>query len=155
MRLKGWTLLWGQHIGQGGCYFVRRWTIETPAGRGLRLHHFLPDVEEMVPHDHPWWFITFVLRGGYVDVTTREGREVKRDVIRAPSVRFRGRSHEHRTITYAGGAWTVIINGASGRKWGFWPAVGRWMPWTDFRDSGLGRAACEPSSEPDGWMPER
>lgn len=151
---NGWTVKLNQLIGQGGCHFVKRWTIESPAGYGLRLHRFYPDVEELTPHDHPWWFITFVLRGDYVDVTCREGVEVRRDFIRAPAVRFRGVRHEHRTITSAPGAWTIVINGADKRTWGFWPTPGRWLAWQEFRDRGLGRAACERDGE-DAWTPER
>ena len=144
--VRGWRCALREPVGWRGCTFVRRWAVETPSGRGLRLHHFLPDIEEFTAHDHPWWFATFVFRGGYVDVTSNAGQEVARDVVRAPAFRLR-RGHEHRTITGPRGAWTIVVNGPRRRTWGFWSAAGRWLPWKAYFDLGV-RAACD-VPEPD------
>jgi hypothetical protein len=151
-KVRGWVINAGDLVGWRGCHFVRRWAISTPSGRGIRIHHFLPNVEEFTPHDHPWWFATFVFRGGYVDVTSESGREVDRDEIRAPAFRFR-RGHEHRTITGPNGAWTLVINGAKAREWGFWSAAGQWLPWSRYGALGP-RAACD-APDPDEWPTDR
>jgi hypothetical protein len=143
---KGWRCDLAEEVGWRGCTFVRRWSLSAPSGRGVRIHRFLPDFEEFTPHDHPWWFATFVIRGGYVDVTSRGGREVSRDVVRAPAFRMR-RGHEHRTITGPKGAWTIVINGANERNWGFWSAAGQWLPWKAYFARGM-RAACD-APDPD------
>lgn len=147
--LGGWRLTNGDYVGWRGCNFVRRWTIVAPSGRGLRIHHFLPATEEFTAHDHPWAFLTVVVRGGYVDITSRNGQEVARDAVRAPGIRYRSRHHEHRTLTGEQGAWTIVINGPVRRNWGFWSAAGQWLPWRAYAALGV-RAACE-SPEPDRW----
>jgi hypothetical protein len=149
---KRWTLSNGVYVGWRGCNFVRRWSIVAPSGRGLRIHHFLPSTVEFTAHDHPWAFVTLVLRGGYVDITSRNGQELARDKVRAPGIRYRDRHHEHRTITGPEGAWTVVINGPTLRTWGFWSAAGQWLPWRAYHALGM-RAACE-SPEPDRWPDE-
>jgi hypothetical protein len=145
---RGWQFNVGDLVGWRGCFFVRRWAITAPSGRGVRIHHFLPNVEEFTAHDHPWWFATFVFRGGYVDVTSESGREIGRDEVRAPAFRLR-REHEHRTITGPEGAWTLVVNGPNERKWGFWSAAGQWLPWARYGALGP-RAACD-SPEPEDW----
>ena len=147
--IRRWKLILAEVMGWRGCAFVKRWVLEAPSGRALRVHRFLPDVEEFTAHDHPWWFVTVVVRGSYVDVTSRNGTEVRRDHVTAPAIRFRNRNHEHRTITGADGAWTVLYNGPSKRNWGFWSAAGQFLPWRAYASLGM-RAACE-SPEPQDW----
>lgn len=111
---------WGQVIGDEDCPFLRRWTLETRRGRSIRLHHFFPDHLEDVAHDHPWWFITFVFKGGYIDYTCAEGETVKTDYVDAIGFRYRSGDHQHMTRTDRRGAWTIVITGKLGKRWGFW-----------------------------------
>lgn len=48
------------------------------------MHHWLGPDDDRAFHDHPWWFLTLVLRGGYAD--RHPGGE---DRLRAGSVRIR------------------------------------------------------------------
>lgn len=97
-----------------GCPYVIRWRIETPIG-SVRLHHWLGPDDDRAFHDHPWWFLTFVLRGGYIDVSP-EGD----DHLYAPAVRFRRAHHRHTVVPECEGAWTLVITGPKVRRWGFW-----------------------------------
>jgi hypothetical protein len=79
------------------------------------VHHWLGSDDDRAFHDHPWWFLTFVVKGGYTDKTP-DGDEI----LRAPAIRFRPALHQH-TVTYMpGGAWTVLVTGPKARTWGFW-----------------------------------
>lgn len=104
-----------------GCPYVIRWKIETRSW-SVRLHHWLGPDDDRAFHDHPWWFWTLVLRGGYTDASPA-GREH----LRAGNVRFRPALHRHTVYPDAGGAWTVIVTGRKGRPWGFWTQAGKFV----------------------------
>jgi hypothetical protein len=104
-----------ERLGLPQCPYVIRWRLETPAG-SLRVHHWLGPDDDRAFHDHPWWFLTLVLRGGYRDV----GPD-RTDVLSAGSVRFRHALHQHTVVPGEQGAWTVLVTGPRSRSWGFWP----------------------------------
>jgi hypothetical protein len=92
---------------------VIRWRFECPLG-SVRVHHWLGSDDQRAWHDHPWWFLTFVVRGGYADCTP-SGTEH----LRAPAVRFRSALHQHYVVPEPE-AWTILLTGPKVRKWGFW-----------------------------------
>ncbi len=106
---------WAEPLGLPECPYVVRWRIETPLG-SLRVHHWLGPDDGRAFHDHPWWFVTLVLRGGYTDKSP-DGDER----LRAGSVRYRPALHRHTVVPDAGGAWTLLLTGRPLRAWGFWP----------------------------------
>lgn len=105
---------WGQYLGLDECPYARRWVIEGKLG-SVRVHHFYKSDDERAFHDHPWWFLTFVFKGGYTDVNPDE-----EDHVRAPAIRFRRAEHRHTVRTDPGGAWTLVVSGPKKRVWGFW-----------------------------------
>jgi hypothetical protein len=106
---------WAEKLGLPACPYVIRWRVETRLG-SVRVHHWLAADDSRALHDHPWWFFTVMLRGGYTD-RSRQGDEV----LRAGSVRFRPALHRHTVIPGDRGAWTFLVTGPSVRAWGFWP----------------------------------
>lgn len=92
-----------------------RWRIEVPRYGSVRVHHWTGPDDDRAFHDHPWWFITFVVRGGYTD-RSPSGDEH----LRAGSVRYRPALHRHTVVPDETGAWTVLITGPRTRVWGFW-----------------------------------
>lgn len=103
-----------EKLGLPECPYVIRWRIETPIG-SVRVHHWLGPDDDRAFHDHPWWFLTFVLRGGYTDVSPTGG-----EYLRAGCIRFRPALHQHTVVPDKGGAWTLLITGPKTRSWGFW-----------------------------------
>lgn len=106
---------WAEKLGLPECPYVIRWRIEYPSG-SVRVHHWLSADDDRAFHDHPWWFITVVLRGSYTD-TSPAGD----DYLHAGSVRFRRARHRHTVYPGPDGAWTLLITGRPVRAWGFWP----------------------------------
>jgi hypothetical protein len=51
----------------GDPYMIRR-AINTPLG-GVKLHQFLRSDDDRDLHDHPWSFVSLILRGGYWEHT--------------------------------------------------------------------------------------
>lgn len=107
-------LKWREKLGLPTCPYLIRWRVETRFG-SVRLHHWLGPDDGRAFHDHPWWFVTLVLRGGYTDKSP-EGEEH----LRAGAVKYRPALHRHTVVPDAGGCWTIIVTGKRMRSWGFW-----------------------------------
>lgn len=107
-------LAWGERLGMPECPYVIRWRFETPLG-SVRVHHWLGPDDDRAFHDHPWWFVTLVIAGGYSDVNPGGC-----DLLHAGSVRFRRARHRHTVLPFPGGAWTLLVTGRPTRSWGFW-----------------------------------
>ena len=64
-------------------------------------------------HDHPWSFVTFILRGGYWEF--HDGAWTWR---RPGSILFRPAEFSHNVVT-KGVAWSIVIVSRKRRDWGF------------------------------------
>lgn len=116
---------WAQTLGHEDCPFVRRWKIRHPL-RAIHVHHFLRSNTEGVYHDHPWWFLTIVLKGRYTDCSPRPDGTEGEDRLRVGSVRLPHRDHIHRVET--DGAWTLVFAGRSVREPRLWTRqLHRWL----------------------------
>lgn len=106
---------WRERLGLPECPYLIRWRLETRFG-SLRVHHWLSNDDERAFHDHPWWFLTLVVKGSYTDSSPSGD-----DVLHFGSVRYRPALHQHTVYPGPDGAWTLMITGPQSRKWGFWP----------------------------------
>ncbi|QDP44170.1 hypothetical protein SEA_JUJU_54 [Gordonia phage JuJu] len=150
-----------QVIGGPDNPYLRRWyLIPRNPLINVYLHQFLRSDDDRALHDHPWWFVSLILRGGYYE-HTKTGVRWRG----APSLAYRAATHRHR-VELPGGpegsgrendeqpAWTVIVTGRRTRSWGFWckrlvpwsdtargaytREVEQFVPWKDFGDAGCG-----------------
>jgi hypothetical protein len=133
-----------QIIGPPGRPYLLRWFI-IPTNRGCNLywHRFISS-DDPVLHDHPWAFLSIVLRGSYIVADQHGGRRRRR----AGHVAFRRAQHRHRIILEAapspdGAAGerpctTLVITGPHRRLWGFWCDGQRFVPWREFGAGGCG-----------------
>jgi len=92
---------------------MHRWVLDFGVF-AIRLHRWFSSDDARAFHDHPWWFLTLVLWGGYTDVSP-EGR----DALGVGSVRFRPAHHKH-TVEISRPTWTLLVTGPPARRWGFW-----------------------------------
>lgn len=81
----------------------------------LYLHKIYRSDDDPDPHDHPWNFRTFVLKGGYYDESwtfvdgQRHRLYLPGSSVSAPATRYRPREHIHRVILTDGKpAWTLV-----------------------------------------------
>lgn len=100
------------------------------------LHHILRSDDDRALHDHPWWNISIVLRGGYYEemplVSSKDyrteveffGRGYTRKEWRGVgSIIFRRATDIHRLEVPQyplEPTWTLFITGRKTREWGFW-----------------------------------
>lgn len=142
---KGW-LSGKPHFIIGDNYLLRWYVIPRNPVLNIYLHKFLHDDEDRALHDHPWWFISIMLKGGYQEVIDIERSSTAgfTETIcrRAPSIAFRKSEHRHRVVlhrdygdNHAIGrpitCWTLVITGRVTRNWGFWCPQG-FIRWQDF-----------------------
>ncbi len=98
----------------------------------LYLHRILKRDFGRAPHCHPSWFITFILRGGYVEALYDERGAFLGTVIRRFGITFRRATHIHRIVAVADNTWTLSLWGPRSRVWGFYPAPGQFVPWHEY-----------------------
>lgn len=144
-------LWWWTWIREG--YLERLFMINCPLF-GLKLHWFYGPDWDQDCHDHPWWFVSLVLRGSYTerrqtvkhpymgcDVDQLHKMYLDSEMVTTRkrwSVAFRRAKDIHKIIEVEEGTVTLILNGPRRRSWGFWapmePGSGhlspmRWVPW--------------------------
>lgn len=134
-------------LGQPDDPYVERWYVEGRFG-SIRIHHWRCSDDQRAFHDHPWQFLSMVLKGGYTDrspvrtlvcsvcgrsdltwnhlcpehgwVDVKEVDQERLDHLHAGSVRLRQAEHKHTVVVDPGGAWTLLVTGPEVRQWGFW-----------------------------------
>jgi len=142
-------------------YMERYWII-LPRNKkipSIRLHHLLSSDSDRALHDHPWWYFSIILSGGYWEVTWVDALayvdapweyadyELVLDVhtfdivylkrwYGPGSILFRKASHLHRLIlpnTFERKAetWTLFISGPKSKEWGFMTDCG-WIKWDEY-----------------------
>ena len=117
------------HRRHGALYLDRLRVVSCP-WFGLYLHWFQTSDDDCL-HDHPWPFLTVILRGGYWEDTP--GPSLDRATVsrwHGPgSVRVRPARWLHRiAIDPAHKPVTLVLRGPVGRAWGFETRAG-WIPW--------------------------
>ena len=149
-----WSLLGRETIGPPECPLLDRLTVVKHRRiGGLLLHRFYPNADDRNVHDHPWWFMTLVLRGGYDDMKQCRQCEgsgrfydevdfyacprckgegvIMRERMRAGMLRFRPALHAHRTQVSSSGCVTLVLTGPTVREWGFYLGSS-WQQWRSY-----------------------
>lgn len=122
-----------------GEIYLDRWGIRTRFF-GVYLHRMAAPDPGIDLHDHPWPFVSIILRGGYTEevaeardacliariaeaFASTSGREVRRGSVRSwgAGTVHRVRLHEcHRIVALARRpTWTLVLLGRTARSWGF------------------------------------
>lgn len=127
----GWGVI-VDTIGDAANPYMHRWVLTTPWGT-VRLHHIVRSDDDRCLHDHPWSFVSLILRGGYFDITADAERWCRAGTI----VRHRAED-AHRLVVLprsVGTTWTLVFTGPRRRKWGFHTPDG-WVYWREFLADG-------------------
>lgn len=121
--------------------YIRRWWI-IPRNRffNIYLHQILRSDDDRALHDHPWWNISVILKGGYLEWTPFKGdaQNPSFKTRLAGDIIFRRGKSPHRLEILPGfekEAWSLFITGPKLRDWGFYCPQG-WKHWKDFTKAG-------------------
>lgn len=124
----------------GSSYLRRLRIVETP-WFGLLLHRIDGPDTEADPHDHPWWFASWVVRGGYDEIVwplaSLWGRGKIRNHWKRWSLHAMPLPAAHRITSVLPGTITVVMHGPRVKSWGFWiwdstDGARPWIPWTEY-----------------------
>ena len=122
-----WAFMKRRLIGSGtDVYLDRTYIIQTP-WFGIMFHRiFRPDRQRDL-HDHPWNFLSFVLRGSYIE-DSPHGVKLRR------WINWKWAEDRHSICEVSRSpVWTLVFTGRKRRTWGFWVDGGtRWVKWTDY-----------------------
>lgn len=131
--------------GQDRPYLLRWWVIPRNRLFNVYLHVFMRSDDDRALHDHPWWNVSMLLAGRYVEHRINAGGIHTRTERCEGDVVARGASTAHRIELVDGPCLTLFITGPRFREWGFHCMRG-WVPWqkfTDPSDPGAIGAGCE------------
>jgi len=105
-------------------------------GIAVRVHHILRSDSGRVPHDHPWPYLTVILRGGYTEVRyDGRGFPTGRKWHGPGSVLFRRANSWHRLDLPEGRtAWTLFLTGRKEQTWGFMTLGGIKVPYYEHKE---------------------
>lgn len=112
--VRSFQLRWREALGKPWCPYAHR-TMLNLGLFSIRVHEWHRSDDKRFMHDHPWHFITLVLRGSYTDVSAKG-----RDRLTVGSVRVRRADHAHYVEVPVGGCLTIIVTSKKVREWGFW-----------------------------------
>jgi hypothetical protein len=128
--------------GKGDTFFRRYDLVKTKFG-SIYLHRFFRSDRDRCLHDHPWSFVSIVLRGGYWEEMFYKGKD-ENGIIpywrRPGSILWRPAKTAHRISinTNKPLPWSLVFVGRRSRSWGFWTVDG-WKKW----EPGQPNPVCE------------
>ena len=105
-----------------------------------RVNHIMRSDNDRALHDHPWGYLTIILRGGYYEVTPADIEIIGIDTrtwfvsrwYGPGSILFRRAKSKHRLVVPTGTtAWTLFITGPKSQSWGFF-VDGLKIYWRDY-----------------------
>lgn len=118
----------------GDGLYLTRWRIIQTPWFGLYLHRMTGPDPRPTLHDHPWNFLSIVLRGGYIERRLDPLTMVVNEAHRIRRVN-RMRTHDAHSIRrlLRVPTWTLLFVGARRRTWGYVESDGSpvWH-WTEF-----------------------
>lgn len=110
--------------------YLDRWHL-IPNNRWINiyLHKFMRSDDDRALHDHPWWSVSFLLKGSVTELYYKTDelslpapwrKVMLKDNIRRFIPVYRRADHTHRIVLEEGTvAWTLFITGSKSRDWGF------------------------------------
>lgn len=112
--------------GDGDPYLTRWRIIDSPLF-GIFVHKMhRPDASPIL-HDHPWPFVSFVLRGSYIERYRDMQRSYQNDRAQLRRVRHinlkRLRDAHYIAKLDRTPTWTLVFVGRTKRVWGYWERV--------------------------------
>lgn len=114
-------------------YLMRWYLIPRNPIFNIYLHLFIRSDDDRALHDHPWFNLSYILQGSYVERTIAAGGINHRTRRRAGQFKFRTPWHAH-CVEIEEPCWTLFITGPKIRTWGFHCTERGFVPWFDFVD---------------------
>lgn len=114
-------------ITRNGQPLLIRWNLFECRYFSIKIHKLIGS-DPSCQHDHPWAFLTFLMRGGYVEYNQKGSKVYSRF-----SLLYRPANYLH-SLQIHQPVWTFVITFKKTRQWGFLTPKG-WVAWFNFKDS--------------------
>lgn len=118
----------------GLIYLARLRVVQTP-WFAVYLHDIFEPDGDRDPHNHPWSFVSIVLRGHYVEqlhpIPYSNRGEFRTQTWRRFSVHRMGRGTAHRIVEAGPRLKTLILTGPRRADWGFFTSRG-YVSWREY-----------------------
>jgi hypothetical protein len=126
-------------------YLKRWWVIPRNRFFNIYLHQILRSDDDRALHDHPWWNVSIILKGGYWEHMPEGYYQISK-IAYGDREKWRGRGAivfrrartAHRLELSSDArwekripCWSLFITGPRIREWGFHCPQG-WRHWKDF-----------------------
>ena len=107
--------------------YLNRWFL-IPKNHlfNIFLHEFRRSDDDRAMHDHPWWSVSFLLKGEMLEHQLNKKRLIPWMFPVIRSAKFC-----HKLELIKGPVWTIFITGPNIRSWGFYTVAG-WSHWKAF-----------------------
>ena len=110
-KFKFLQLRWKEPLGRSECPYAFRWILNF-GPFAFRLHKWIRSDDKRYFHDHPFSFVTIIIKGSYVDLSESEGSFGPiREKLTFGSIRFRRAEHRHYVEVPKSGALSFLITG--------------------------------------------
>lgn len=109
-----------------GLTMMRRFFVRKSREGNVYLHHFIRQDNSESAHDHPWHFVSLMLKGSYLETVFDHGMVTSRRRYSAPCFLFRNRNTIHKLTEIAPDTWTFVLTSKWLGRWGYWDAAGKW-----------------------------
>lgn len=139
-----WAFMSRKVIGRQDNPMVIRWRVIQTPWFGFYVHFIHREDLDRLPHDHPWSFWTWIVRGSYAEKYYPDSRFIK---VRGP-MRYQIRRRwslrrfpplaAHRITATHGHVTTLVLVGRKFRTWGFYDGAGRFIEWDKYLANGNG-----------------
>ena len=135
MKIGSWKIWEVTYVGAEEAPLIIRYQLFRTPRFGIWIHKMLRSDHDRALHDHPWNFISIILKGGYKELT-----DMGLFTHKPGSLLLRPAEWRHRVIMEPGTvSWNLILVFKRRRLWGFWPN-GQWCWWRKYNPE---TAICE------------
>lgn len=121
-------------VSREGKLHFRRWALFQSPFFNVYVHCVSKSDEERDPHDHPFWFASWVLRGGYTERVWDQAGNFLGEFTRKPGRLVTHPTTEfHRLRLLGNEAWTLVVTGPRTHEpWGYLTKDG-WVDHVTYR----------------------
>jgi hypothetical protein len=132
VKLGRYKLFEKREIGPADNPLLIRWALFRTPSFGIWIHKLCRSDYERAQHDHPFGFVSIILKNGYKEVT--DGGILTH---KPGSILVRPAEWKHRVVIDGKPSWNLLFVGRRRRRWGFFPD-GKWCWWRQYNlDSGI------------------
>ncbi len=122
---------WKEIVLKGRPYLTRLILFQCP-WFSIMMHWFHSEDPHRDLHDHPVGFLSFVLRGSYVEEVFGYSIHSQTRFRHIRWLNLIRPMHAHRVVKVARKTLTICFAGPRVREWGFYTSKG-WVPWKEYQ----------------------